>query len=679
MNNGKFRVQEGNGCWTVSGGKEIVACANEAGEVIGLEEGGQNCRFYLIRTEEDSERNEFRAEYTTEAWVMSDAVRSREDGFYEVTRTWKNSSSVPREASFRFELATRYEPTFTLIPCVSYDGNRWGTGGEPKGFGCEGEPWVFAYDRTGIPSATFSEDEEHAVGLFVTDSDDRSLRSACSMDMKAGQIVHKLFWPEREGPKSYIDRDRYGPGFIETVTLQPGESFRVNLYLSISAVKEPNTGWFQAYDRAAGLLLRDSSPIYSYDRIWELSIRYAEEWLLQAGTDEPRFEIGYLPGGSHSLQGRRGLKWERRAAHRTEIGWCGQNAALALALIKHGLGRGQPAAKVMGTRVLDTWARHAPRSNGLFRVTLDDPAEDCQIETVDVCNLAWGAWQFLSAYDCLKSVGEEKLSWLNIGVRLCDFFVRNFDPAYGFGHSWTLEGSPAARTGTSGAFLLLPLLKAYSLSGQADFFECARKAFDLYARRDLDRMQCTAGALDTDCIDKETCWPLLRSALDLYELTGEARYLGDAEKAGYYLLSWTYLYDARYEPDSDFIRYGYRTYGATSVSTQHHHLDPWGALIAPEWMRLGQHSGNPRWVAYAEAAWNNSLLGMSDGDTVIHEMSRPIGSQNEAFFHCRWNPDGGEAGRGSMNDWLVAWPTAFRLTALMEIDALGFYGNPSSF
>jgi hypothetical protein len=56
-----------------------------------------------------------------------------------------------------------------------------------------------------------------------------------------------------------------------------------------------------------------------------------------------------------------------------------------------------------------------------------------------------------------------------------------------------------------------------------------------------------------------------------------------------------------------------------------------------------------------------------DGALTIHGRVRPLGSQNEAVFHCNWGSDpkyfyGGS--RGGLNDWLVAWPCAFRLAVL---------------
>jgi len=62
--------------------------------------------------------------------------------------------------------------------------------------------------------------------------------------------------------------------------------------------------------------------------------------------------------------------------------------------------------------------------------------------------------------------------------------------------------------------------------------------------------------------------------------------------------------------------------------------------------------------------WRAVTQYIGDGELIVHNVVRPIGSQNEALFHCRWGF--GHGRRGQLNDWLVAWPCAFRLSVLAE-------------
>ena len=115
----------------------------------------------------------------------------------------------------------------------------------------------------------------------------------------------------------------------------------------------------------------------------------------------------------------------------------------------------------------------------------------------------------------------------------------------------------------------------------------------------------TAGALDTWCIDKESSISLLRSALKLYNLTSNKEYLDDAIAVSYYLSTWLWHYNGVYPENDNFTQYNYKTFGATSVSVQHHHLDPYALFWVPEWFELTKLTGDSQWKEKAIAIWNN--------------------------------------------------------------------------
>ena len=189
-----------------------------------------------------------------------------------------------------------------------------------------------------------------------------------------------------------------------------------------------------------------------------------------------------------------------------------------------------------------------------------------------------------------------------------------------------------------------------------------------YVERDIDGFCCTAGALDTSCVDKETSAPFIMSAVLLYELTGKEIYLEYGRKAAYYFTSWMFHYQPVYEADTEIVQYQICIKGLTAVSTQHHHLDMYGGIVVPYLYKLAEYTGDERFRIRGEMMWRAVLQGIGDGKFTIHDRVRPIGSQNEAIYHCRWVfVNAHEHGRrGSLNDWLVAWPCAFRLSVLAE-------------
>jgi hypothetical protein len=122
--------------------------------------------------------------------------------------------------------------------------------------------------------------------------------------------------------------------------------------------------------------------------------------------------------------------------------------------------------------------------------------------------------------------------------------------------------------------------------------------------------------------------------------------------------------------DTPMGQMGFHTYGGTAVSTQHHHIDPWGAMLAADFLRLAEATGKARWRELAIATWRQSLEGMSDGVTIREGWERPAGSQYEGYFHTRWGGEPGYApiqAKGQVSVWLVCWMGAFRLLTLMRI------------
>lgn len=119
-----------------------------------------------------------------------------------------------------------------------------------------------------------------------------------------------------------------------------------------------------------------------------------------------------------------------------------------------------------------------------------------------------------------------------------------------------------------------------------DYLAIAEQAMRFYMERDLDRFICTAGALDTCCVDKETSFPFIVSGILLYEVTKNEKYIEYAVKAVYYFTSWMFHYDPVYDEDSEAYEYGVTAKEMTSVSAQHHHLDMYAGIAVPYLRRL---------------------------------------------------------------------------------------------
>lgn len=630
------------------------------------------------------------ASYISDLFSAEDAVWDEGGGLFRIVRTVKNLSGAAQTVKLILTVRAGFAHTHWLIPCVNYNGNEYGPGNYPKGFLRDGEPWVFAYDRTGIPSCSLGEDEKHVLAVFASDRDPLSLTTSASVTCNPdGTLNHRILYPVTEAPYSYTNTDTLTPRLDTWLSFEAGEEKRFESYLFLGVPPWKNYGFAALCDRLAALYRFDDRATVPPEEVWELGIRYAEQLIKdykgrrlfasarRTDLGAPAFE---LPKDSF------------------EIGWAGQNALSARLFILHYIKTGERRYLEDGMAVLDAWAEKQDES-GLFLAHYEwypDPGEGPWIPAQsdpgiianfhipgavtrrgkgwypETCNLGWGALEFAKSYALLKSIGIEKPEYLNFAVRTCDFFLAHFDETHGFGKSWRFDGTSFDATGSIGGFVIPALLEVYKCTRDKRYLDMAKRSLAFYVRRDVDAFACTAGAIDCACVDKETVYPFMVSALDLYDLTGEAQYLEWARKCGYYFFSWAYHYDCLYPETSDFSRYGYHTKGGTAVSAQHHAIDSWGSLLVPEFLRLWRHTGDERWHVRAYSMWCNATLCIArDENYVINGTPRPLGSQNEAFFQCRWTryrPTPEE--RGHFNNWLISWVSAYRLNALDKLSSV---------
>ena len=281
---------------------------------------------------------------------------------------------------------------------------------------------------------------------------------------------------------------------------------------------------------------------------------------------------------------------------------------------------------------------------------------------------SWDAFE--KAYKAAKEAGADltaaALKDLTAALEICDFAMAHQRLDGGIAMSWNRDGSVHTLEGTAGAFLILPLVKAFEKTHKEKYNIAAVRAYSYYFREFKNCGYGTSGALDTCCIDKESVIPLLKGGIMLYEATGFERYLKMAQKAAWYLSTWQWHQSVVYPSDSILGKMGYDTFGGTAVSTSHHHIDPFALCYVEDLKKLAIFTKNTQWESRAFAIWYNASQGISDGTLMIGETGvRPRGSCDEGILHTRWGNNGNYFG---VSQWLVAWPCAFRLEVLRKLD-----------
>lgn len=568
---------------------------------------------------------------------------------------WRRKTDVP-VTEMKLTLEANYKPRYFQIPAVNYNGNGWGSGAQYSGYGCEDKPWVYAWHRTSIPACTYSESEKYAVALFGEEKGGMS----CSIYEQEGKLVQELIWPETEAPKVLFKRAWQAPYYG---TMEPTDSF-TGIVMLMPAGK-PREKMHDLLDFAWEFFCRDIKMWKTPEQVKKLDLLlFRQLWSKKYNG---------LVGFTH------GLNWDDQSnlfiqqSRYFEIGWVGQNAAKACALLDQYIEEGDGDARDKALAVLDSWEKYTFLPNGLMLVKIVEKPErldstlNGDIPTdLDACNLGTAATYFFRAAALCEKAGIDRPNYAKRAFGLCDFFVSAQQESGEFAKSYFMDGTIDKAHGSVGAFIILPLLDAYERTEDQKYLDSAIRGLDFYLG-EFEKGGCTtAGALDSNCIDKESGAPVLRASLRVYEITGEKRYLELAEELAYYLATWQYHYSVAFPKDSMAGELGVDTYGSTAVSAAHNALDHYGLWWVPEYVTLAELTGKNIWKERARALWYSGTQLISDGTLVVKGRVRPAGCQDESIRHTRWGrPDNRYF---ITSEWCTGWQGTFRHLILETLD-----------
>lgn len=558
-----------------------------------------------------------------------------------------------------------------MLPSVSYNGNPWGNGLDPKGAADEDRGWwTFSYRRSPIPGATYSEGRKYAVATWSTNPQCEADNFSYSIMPQKNGVTHRLIWPEEEMPRTYCSRDKYSDGWRHTMAMSKGETRRVVMYVDVTSTQEGHRAVSHFLKYCWKNAEKVQIQIPSDESLWNSSIRFVKESLWDPTDACIGFRTGVAPDHGQDTGGdemknygdyfdlRPGDKDVWRKMQSYQSGWVGRNISLGCALLADFLKNGDRSSLEMGISSLDFWAERGPYPNGLFRVFV--PEGGC-----DACHMGTVVQNFIEAYHLAEKCNYNRQNYLEIAKNICDKIIKDQREDGAYGRSWEPEGDGICTSyeGFTATYLMPAMLDMYNETKDEKYLQSVLKAFDYFTSRFYEFGFTTAGALDTYCIDCESGLPFFNAAVKLYETLRRQRYLDDAVALGYYLSSWLWVYDSVYPDDDSFTVHGFHTFGAMNCSTQHQCLFTFGLMTLSAMRKLGEFTADRQWNEKADAIWRFCCQLVSDGNLRINGRVRPAGGQSEAFFHANWNLYNNKS---RFDNWLVAWPDALRLEILRQ-------------
>lgn len=271
--------------------------------------------------------------------------------------------------------------------------------------------------------------------------------------------------------------------------------------------------------------------------------------------------------------------------------------------------------------------------------------------------LYWMVKQF----DLMKRMGKSdriRPEWEDAVRKLADAFVRTWKEEGTWGNYLHVEtGKVAVFNTTSGAMAVGGLALAAEYFSRPEYLEVAEQAASAFYRQ-FSIVGFTSGGCG-DILqnsDSETAAALMTSLTTLYEKTGKADYLQQAQDLAHLCASWTVSFDYRLPDDTPLAQLGANLTGAVWASTQNKHGAPGFCTQSGDALfKLYRATGD---TLYAELLRD-----------IIHahaEGIQPNGKITERLTYCDSDR------RGSRAD---GWETGWNETngALMTLEIPGIY------
>lgn len=602
-------------------------------------------------------------------------VNFQQNDIMHIKWIFEAEHNIP-DAHIIIDVTSLVKSSWWLLPAVSYNGNNWGKGSEPKG-ARDGENgwWTYSYRRSPIPGSIYSENAEYAIATWCGVPKCAKEDFSYSIMPEEDKTTHRYIWPEEEMPRAYTSRDVYSNGWQKKYNMQKSEVKSFDMYISINPTEKYHRAISHFMKSSWNMADKVSFTIPDNNTLWNYGIRFAKESLWDPTEECIGFRTGLLPdygsynygskdyGDSCPIEPGNERKWRKVQGYAG--GWCGRNINIGCAMLADYILKGNKESLEIGLATLDHWAHNAPCPSGLIRSGLPGG-------NIDACNMGTEVLGFMNAYKLTKKCGIERPEYMQIAIDACKATMATQREDGCYARSWSTdeEGKPTSYDGFTSTYMINPMLESYKETKEECYLLSAEKAYKYFIGEFNRDGFTTAGALDTHCIDKESSIPLFDASIALYELSKEQEYLDDALALGYYISSWLWCYDGVYPSEDCFTKHNFHTFGGTSVSTQHQCLDNFGLPQIPGMRKLTELTGDNQWKEKADAMYHFSCQLISDGEFELNGRIRPVGGQSEAYFQAEWYLYGN---KGRFDNWLVAWPNVMRLEYQMheKSDSLG--------
>lgn len=255
------------------------------------------------------------------------------------------------------------------------------------------------------------------------------------------------------------------------------------------------------------------------------------------------------------------------------VGW-GGSVKTSFAMLKSGTEQSKERARL----TLDYLCSHQAPSGFYYGkiskgIIEDDSFGVPGMEKLHLIRRSADAMYFLFKHFFVE---QPKPAWVESARRCADAFVTLFERYGTFGQFVDVETGDMRVSDTfSGVMAVGGLALAGKFFGESRYLEAAKAAMNHYETLFAETGITNGGPGEIlGAPDSETAFAMLESAVVLYEVEEDARWLSLAETAACYCSSWVVTYAFRFPEGSEFHRLNINTVGSIFANVQNKHSAP---------------------------------------------------------------------------------------------------------
>ncbi len=399
----------------------------------------------------------------------------------------------------------------------------------------------------------------------------------------------------------------------------------------------------------------------------------------------------HLVGGSDEpvdapVQRSAGYCWFPGLPH-FQYAWCGGNLAIAYAMLSHAERTGDEQARHQALATVEFFLRHAEtQTEGLhygdYNAQLDRwyPANFHGFgQGISSRQFGENLYHLADLVMLAKRLNLDVPHWEAALRKSGDFLVRS--PRYKrmYPRAWTLQGASLGYKdgkpthgrwlSTAGVFCVSPLVQIWQITGDKKYLDCAVDTMEGYWEHFGEDQSTPFWGVDIDAAseDMDAGWAVMRAALDVYEATGQPRYLDWARDAADWTLTWTYFHNVGMPADPELDRH-LNTVGWTAISAHNQEIDVWGYFMAPDFYRLGLALEDERYCHLGKLLFDACTQTITREGAMFGQTQ--VGIQAEHYNHTNCTYVTGGRPRGSQHGVGISWVVASTLyggTKLAEL------------